>query len=54
MCLWHLQCVPPLLGEGTQVVPLVTDGLAAGVDCSSIMEVKLTEVDDSIVTINHV
>lgn len=28
----HLQSFPPLLGEGPQVVPLVTDFLAPGVD----------------------
>lgn len=28
----HLQCIPPLLGEGAQVVPLVADALAAGID----------------------
>lgn len=38
----HLQCVPPLLGEGAQVVPLVTDALAAGVDCGGIVVVELT------------
>lgn len=38
----HLQCIPPLLGEGPQVVPLVTDALAASIDCGSIMVVKLT------------
>lgn len=38
----YLQGVSPLLGEGTQVVPLVTDALAAGVDRGSIVVVELT------------
>lgn len=42
---FHLQGVPPLLGEGAQVVPLVTDALAAGVDCGSIVIVQLTGGD---------
>lgn len=37
-----LQGISPLLGEGTQVVPLVTDALAAGVDRGGVMVVKLT------------
>lgn len=37
-----LQGVSPLLGEGTQVVPLVTDALAAGVDRGGVMVVELT------------
>lgn len=37
-----LQGISPLLGEGTQVVPLVTDALAAGVDRGGVMVVELT------------
>lgn len=37
-----LQGISPLLGKGTQVVPLVTDALAAGVDRGSIVVVELT------------
>lgn len=44
----YLQGVPPLLGEGTQVVPLVTDALAAGVDCGSIVVVQLTGGDNRV------
>merc|ERR1719228_3055565 len=39
-----LQGVSPLLGQGAQVVPLVTDTLAAGVDCGSVMVVQLIEL----------
>lgn len=42
---FYLQSVPPLLGEGAQVVPLVTDALAAGVDCGGIVVVQLTDGD---------
>lgn len=38
----YLQGISPLLGESPQVVPLVTDALAAGVDRSSIVVVQLT------------
>ena len=42
-CRTHLQCVPPLLGQGAQIVPLVTDALAAGVHRGGIVVVQLTE-----------
>lgn len=40
-CTRHLQCVPPLLGEGPQVIPLVADALAASVDRGSVVVVQL-------------
>lgn len=39
----YLQSISPLLGQSAQVVPLVTDGLAASVHSSSIMVIQLTE-----------
>ena len=38
----HLQDLSPLLGQGPQLVPQVTDALAALVDCSHIVIVQLT------------
>jgi len=43
----YLQGVPPLLGEGAQVVPLVTDALAAAVDRGGVVVVQLAGGDEA-------
>lgn len=39
----YLQWFPPFLGQGAQVVPLVTNALASGIDGGSIIKVKFTK-----------
>lgn len=46
----YLQGVSPLLGESAQVVPLVTDALAARVDRGSIVVVELTADSETSLT----
>lgn len=38
----HLQCLSPLLSQGSELVPQVTDALAAQIHSSHIVVVQLT------------